>query len=150
MLEHGLKFLWLSKITTRFCQHCGGSKWCQNRLKKLALKWWRAAAVRDTQLGWPVLQPGMATATSEPCPAAASRPSVPSVTSLPPFRDKEVWRWGRTWYRLMGKRQAGGAEGLWHWRAEIDSLALDVSRDNNLYSSVSSWAFSGHFPQLFL
>lgn len=26
----------------------------------------------------------------------------------------------------MGKRQEEGAEGLWHGRSEIDSLALDV------------------------
>lgn len=34
MLKHGLKFLWLSKITMRFCQHCGGSQLVSEQSEK--------------------------------------------------------------------------------------------------------------------
>lgn len=58
-----------------------------------------------------MLQPELATATAEPCPAPACQPSVPSVTALPPFRDKEALEMRQDLVHVDGEGTGGRSRG---------------------------------------
>lgn len=59
-----------------------------------------------------MLQPELATATAEPCPAPACPPSVPSITALPPFRDKDALEMRQNLVQVDGEEMEG-AERRW-------------------------------------
>lgn len=69
---------------------------------------------------------------------------MPWIAALPPFRDKEALEMRQDLVQVDGAEKGGRSRGA--LASKIDSLTLGVSRDNHLYSSVSSWAFSRHFP----
>lgn len=149
MLKHGLKFLRLSKITARFCQHCGGSQLVLGLSAKTCLEMRESRGRdRDAWPGRPVLRPGLATATSELC--SICQPSVPSraAESCPAFQGEGSFGENEAWWRRRRRKEQRGfiVAGWWGVFHSTTVLGLGVSWSrNNLYSSVSSCAFSRRF-----
>lgn len=63
-----------------------------------------------------MLQPGLATATSEPCPGPACWPSVPLIAALPTFRDKEALEMRQDLVEVDGEETGGRSRGALAWK----------------------------------
>lgn len=127
MLKHGLKFLWLSKITACFCQHSGGNQLVsgpsEKKIASQKKKRWGRAVVETGMLGWAELCYNLSQwSWPHPSLAGAWWPSVPLRATMPSFREKEAleMRCELGQLEIDGEGAEEGAGVLQHRRAVRD------------------------------